>query len=247
MLVVELRGPDHEIVTGIDTGRPKKALNGRPLSAGHPVHEALIWTPVEYAPGSRNSILYGPDPETAGAVEADLPEARDLPGAGGQGLQMDADIRRAIENAAHDRLMRHYRNAGWTVTDTRQNHPYDAAADRATERIYLEAKGTQSRGNSVIVTRNEVDHAGHHPGLCKMGVWSGMRLVDGAVDPEAGVFRILPFNPDDGQLRPATSIGRFPATPHDDGWSAPPDYRRVKAPLKRVSITWWHLPSTKWI
>lgn len=115
---------------------------------------------------------------------------------------MDAEIRRAIENAAQDRLMLHYRDRGWTVTDTRQNRPYDAEAVKDAERIYLEAKGTQSRGDSVIVTRNEVDHARQYPGLCMMGVWSGMRITDGVVDPEEGTFRILPFNPDNRQLLP---------------------------------------------
>jgi hypothetical protein len=202
VLVAELNDPDHEIVTGTDTGKPKKALVGRVLPAGHSIYKALIGTQVEYPPGTRNSIRYGPDPEITGAVDADLPEARDLPGAGGQGLQMDADVRRAIENAAQDRLMLHYRYRGWTVTDTRQNRPYDAEAVKGAERIYLEAKGTQSRGDSVIVTRNEVDHALQYPGLCMMGVWSGMRIVDGVVDPEEGTFRILPFNPDYGQLLP---------------------------------------------
>ena len=88
------------------------------------------------------------------------------------------------------------------VTDTRQNRPYDAEAVRGAERIYLEAKGTQSTGDSVIVTRNEVNHAHQHPGLCWMGVWSGMRITDGVVDPDAGTFRVLSFNPDDGKLRP---------------------------------------------
>jgi len=35
-----------------------------------------------------------------------------------------------------------------------------------------------------------------------MGVWSGMRITDGVVDPDAGTFRVLSFNPDDGKLRP---------------------------------------------
>ncbi|WP_426997096.1 DUF3883 domain-containing protein [Pseudarthrobacter sp. N5] len=201
VLVAELKDPDHELLVG-NTRAPKKALIGRVLPAGHFIHEALIGTQVEYAPGSRNSISYGPDPEMAGVVDADLPEAWDLPGPGGQGLQMDAEVRRAIENAAQDRLMRYYRDLGWTVTDTRQNRPYDAEAVRGAERIYLEAKGTQSRGDSVIVTRNEVDHARRYPGLCLMGVWSGMRLVDGEVDPETGDFRIVDFNPEDRQLRP---------------------------------------------
>ncbi|MBP1136513.1 hypothetical protein JOE31_002745 [Arthrobacter sp. PvP023] len=99
--------------------------------------------------------------------------------------------------------MGYYRDDGWTVTDTRQNRPYDAVVDRGGERIYLEAKGTRSNGDSVIVTRNEVDHARQHPGLCMMGVWSGMTFrPDGTVDPEAGTFRILPFGPDTKDLRP---------------------------------------------
>ncbi|MET3812567.1 hypothetical protein [Arthrobacter sp. UYEF3] len=106
VLVAELKDPDHVILVG-NTRAPKKALRGRVLPAGHSIHEALIGTQVEYAPGSRNSIMYGPDPEMAGAVDADLPEAWDLPGAVGQGLQMDAEVRRAIENAAQDRLMRY--------------------------------------------------------------------------------------------------------------------------------------------
>ncbi|MDR6558296.1 hypothetical protein J2809_002666 [Arthrobacter pascens] len=98
--------------------------------------------------------------------------------------------------------MLHYRDCGWTVTDTRQNRPYDAVAVLDAERVYLEAKGTRSRGDSVIVTRNEVDHARQYPGRCVMGAWSGMRFVYGAVDPGAGIRRIRPFNPDDGQLLP---------------------------------------------
>lgn len=212
VLVAELTDPDHEIVTGTETGRPKKALIGRVLADGHPIHKVLMGTQIEYPPGSRNSILYRADPETNGAVDPELPEALDLPGAVGQGLQMDAVVRKAIENAAQDRLMEYYRDRGWTVMDTRQNRPYDAEAVSGADRIYLEAKGTQSRGDSVIVTRNEVNHARQHPGLCMMGVWSGIRFVDGAVDPESGVFRILAFNPVDGQL-----------LPRDFDWTLPGD------------------------
>lgn len=211
VLVAKLKNPNHVILAD-NTRAPKKALRGRVLPAGHSIHAALIGTKVDYAPGSRNSILYGPDPEIPGEVDADLAEAGDLPGAEGQGLQMDAEVRRAIENAAQDRLMRYYRDLGWTVTDTRHNRPYDAEAVRGADRVYLEAKGTQSRGDSVIVTRNEVDHARQYAGLCMMGVWSGMRLVDGEVDPEAGDFRILPFNPDAGQL-----------SPRDFDWTIPGD------------------------
>jgi len=211
VLVAELHDPDHEVLA-INTGRSKKALIGRVLSDGHPIYEALIGTQIDYPRGSRNSILYGPDPETADAAGRDLLEEQDQPGVGGQGLQMDPDVRKALEDAAQDRLMSHYRDLGWTVRDTRHNRPYDAEADRGGERVFLEAKGTQSRGESVIVTRNEVDHARQHPGRCWIGVWSGMRITGGMVDPDAGTFRVLAFDPDKGHLRPRDFDWTLPTT-----------------------------------
>jgi hypothetical protein len=199
ILVAELQDPVYEVVPDNRTGAQKKALIGRVLSAGHPVHEALLGAQVEYR---RNPVSYDPDPAIEGAGDARQSESWDVPGTGGQGLQMDAEVRKSIENAAQDRLMAYYRDRGWTVTDTRQNRPYDAVAARDRETIYLEAKGTQSMGETVIVTRNEVEHARQNLGLCIMGVWSGMRLLDGAVDSETGIFRILPFNPEERQLRP---------------------------------------------
>lgn len=200
ILVVELHGPDHEKVIDNRTGKSKKALKGRVLRQGNPIHDALIGEEVTYR---RNPVSYDPDPAIAETLDGTWDERLlEAPGAGGQGLQMDPIIRKVVEDAAQDRLMSHYRDEGWQVTDTRHNRPYDAVAVKGSEMHYLEAKGTQSRGESVIVTRNEVENARRHPGLCMMGVWSGMRLVDGVVDPEAGAFRILAFDPDDDALRP---------------------------------------------
>ena len=198
VLVAELHGLKYELLQ--TKPRNKKALVGKVLSAGHPIYEALIETRVEYT--SRNSISYSRDPETAADLEIDLWRQRREPELSGQGLQMEAEIRRMIEDAAQERLMIHYRDLGWSVTDTRLNRPYDAVAVRGTEQIYLEAKGTQTAGQSVIVTRNEVEHARKNPGQCFIGIWSGMRLTEGGVDPAAGTFVVLPFSPADQDLSP---------------------------------------------
>ncbi|WP_430297778.1 hypothetical protein [Sinomonas sp. B1-1] len=63
VLVAELYGPYHETVSDSRTGKPKRALVGAPLPAGHPVSEALMGTQVEYR---RNPVSYDPDPESAG-------------------------------------------------------------------------------------------------------------------------------------------------------------------------------------
>ena len=102
----------------------------------------------------------------------------------GQAIVTDAVRRKKIEDAAQYRLMKHYRDQGWTVTDTRYGNPFDALAQSGDELLYLEAKGTQSNGFTVRVTRAEVDHAHANSERCVMGVWAGIEFdSDGEVDP----------------------------------------------------------------
>lgn len=120
---------------------------------------------------------------------------------GGQGHVADSERRKAIENAAQDWLMQHYTDEGWEVRDTRYAGPYDAIATRNGQTLYLEAKGTQSGGEAVFVTRGEVDHARANPGNCIIGIWSGMRFADdGEVDLRGGETMVMPFKPDTGIL-----------------------------------------------
>lgn len=101
-----------------------------------------------------------PDPEITKATDSERPDVRDVPGARGQGRQMDAGVRKAIENAAQDRRMQHYGSSYAAVPTTRLDLPGTRHIGTGEERIYLEAKGTQGRGDSLIVIRNEVNHAG---------------------------------------------------------------------------------------
>lgn len=202
VLVAELTGDMHETVADDQPGRFKKALIGRPLGPGHPVHDALIGSFVDYV---RNPSTYGPDPDISDSVlerfeSASGPDDSDKADANGQGLLLDAQRRKLIEDAAQARLMRHFELDGWDVEDTHLNRPYDAVARRKGEVAYLEAKGTQSRGESVIVTRNEVAHARVHQGATVIGIWSGMRIVGDEVDPSAGQFSVMAFDPDAGDL-----------------------------------------------
>lgn len=119
----------------------------------------------------------------------------------GQTYVTSAAQRKAIEDAAQDWLMQHYRDEGWTVRDTRYSGPYDATASKDGQTLYLEAKGTQSSGEAVFVTRGEVEHARKHHGDCVIGIWSGMRFTsEGRIDPDEGETIIMPFEPDTGTL-----------------------------------------------
>lgn len=124
----------------------------------------------------------------------------------------DAERRLKVEDAAQARLMEYYRREGWTVSDTRYGNPFDAVAQRGDDFLYLEAKGTQSRGAAVLVTRGEVDHARANNGRCVMGIWSGIRFDDdGEVDPSSGQFRIVPFSPAESDLTGLTFEWSAPA------------------------------------
>jgi len=122
----------------------------------------------------------------------------------GQGYLVNSAQRKAIEDAAQDWLMQHYRDDGWKVKDTRYSGPYDAIATKDGDTVYLEAKGTQSSGDAVFLTHGEVEHARRHPGDCVIGIWSGIRFTDdGEIDQGAGETLIMPFEPYvDGTLTP---------------------------------------------
>lgn len=125
------------------------------------------------------------------------------PAGSGQGHLADARLRKAVEDEAQQRLMQHYRARRWKVRDVRFAGPYDAEATKGDITLYLEAKGTLGSGESVIVTRGEVEHARANPGRCILGVVSNIELdEDGDVVSGSGSLRVGFFDPDLGSLRP---------------------------------------------
>ncbi|MDP3892122.1 DUF3883 domain-containing protein [Nocardioides sp.] len=119
-----------------------------------------------------------------------------------QAYGSEAELRQAIEGVAQLRLMQHFEKLGWTVEDTHLVAPYDARAAKGSLVQYLEAKGTTSAGESVFVTRGEVEWARDHAGECVMGIVSSIELdPTGRVDPASGVLRLVDWNPQVGDLQ----------------------------------------------
>lgn len=197
-IVVVAALTDWEPFEDYERGIWKKALIGVVLGPGDPAYDVLR---ERIVPPGRAAFVYLDDAEW-GVADVEATTAVDGPTrASAQGWQSDPVRRKQVEDAAQDRLMEHYRDHGWTVTDTRFGNPYDAVARRAGEVVFLEAKGTETAGAGVLVSIGEVKHAREHPGQCVMGVLSGIRFgPDGQVDPESGTFRMLPFNPADDAL-----------------------------------------------
>lgn len=129
--------------------------------------------------------------------------AEDEPNGGSQAYATEAELRKAIEDVAQNRLMQHFRQLGWVVEDTHLTSPFDARATKASAVQYLEAKGTTSNANSVFVTSGEVDWARDHPSECVMGIVSNIELdPEGFVDATSGTLRLVDWTPDSGELKP---------------------------------------------
>ncbi|WP_444664297.1 protein NO VEIN domain-containing protein [Cellulomonas sp. CW35] len=174
------------------------------------IPDAGGWTPRS----SGTRIADGP----LAALEKLWAEHLDAMGSGtptvrrAQGWEANPVLRREVEDAAQARLMEHFRDRGWSVRDTHTTEPYDAVATRGDETRYLEAKGTRTAGDSVLVTRGEVLHARAHPGECVLGILSDVSLgLEGHVDPCSGRLRVLPWDVEAGQLEPTAYAYTPPA------------------------------------
>ncbi|SMC38971.1 protein NO VEIN domain-containing protein [Janibacter indicus] len=176
-----------------------------PLESLKEVFPQQHWTPQSSGQGVRPEVVSGLAAMWAEFVgrAVDNGVAPSPAGGRGQGRVVDARLRKQIEDAAQDRLMRYYRDLGWDVRDVRYTEPYDALATKGETTRYLEAKGTMGSADTVIVTRNEVAHARSHPDACILGILTFLQLDEnGDIDPESGDFFIGPFDPDAGELTP---------------------------------------------
>jgi hypothetical protein len=147
-------------------------------------------------------VILGVD-DTPEESEVWIERERWVPGRG-QFRMLDPERRHKVEMAAQDWLMWVYDQDGWDVEDTHLVAPYDAIARRSDQVLFLEAKGTTTLGESVIVTRAEVAWAREHPGQCILGVWSDMLFDDdGKINPDVGRRNIVdPWCPEDEDLDP---------------------------------------------
>lgn len=126
---------------------------------------------------------------------------------------MDPVCRKKVEDAAQAMLMEHFRNDGWTVQGVRFGKPYDAIATKNGRKLWLEAKGTETNGASVIVTRNEVERARAHAGDCILGILSDVGfLPNGEVDASNGTFRVFTWNPNAAD--PGANVGQCTSGAH---------------------------------
>jgi len=123
--------------------------------SGHSGYDALIGTEVEYfrKPGLRPGPRGRGDAIRRGGGSDDWPTGR------GQGRQLDSRLRRLIEDPAQHRLMEHFSRRRQGRHRHEAPPPVRRRGNQGWQEGLPEAKGTLSRGESVILTRNELQHA----------------------------------------------------------------------------------------
>jgi hypothetical protein len=83
------------------------------------------------------------------------------------GFQSNVAIRRAVENFAMSKaqsvlVAEGYRN----LKNTGKFKPYDYTCERDGKGFFVEVKGTQTQGKTLILTRGEVKHVSSHTKQC---------------------------------------------------------------------------------
>lgn len=120
------------------------------------------------------------------------------------GFQSDKRTRKVIERHAMGRAGAWFRKAGYEVKDVSSARPYDLLCTKGPEVKYVEVKGTQESGHTVVLTAGEVNFIKNHKHECVLCVIRDIRVTKGR-SPKAFRGRISfdsPFDLSAGVLNP---------------------------------------------
>jgi hypothetical protein len=132
----------------------------------HPHNRAMFWLAGDAGLSVRGGMLVGVPGGWDLAVSAEVDEAASnaateaLQSQGGQGFQVNPDLRMAIDANDMKTAIEHYYEIGWETENVHtEYHGYDLICRSADEVRHVEVKGTITEGDIVILTPNEVRHA----------------------------------------------------------------------------------------
>ena len=131
----------------------------------------------------------------------------------GQGFLQNTELRVAVEKYAMDAARRHFETNGFACEDQSKNHSYDFRCKRRQEVLYIEVKGTQTDGDEIILTANEVEFARKHKSQMGLFILRSIQVteVDGKFCLTGGDKKlVLPWDVDHGCLEPLSFMYQIP-------------------------------------
>ena len=117
----------------------------------------LVGTPEGFESASAEQVNIA-DLKNAAADAAER-ELEGLASGGGRGFQVNADIKRAIDDHAMDDAKAYYKSKRWKVQDVHIGSEIDLVCRNGGDIRHVEVKGTTTDGREIIITRNERSHA----------------------------------------------------------------------------------------
>jgi hypothetical protein len=122
---------------------------------------------------------------------------------GGMGFQSDVEVRLKIETHAMAICKSHYEGLGYTVEDVSATKPYDFIINKDQQTRFIEVKGTQSTGTTIILTRNEVELSRVNGSNMALFLVHSILMNKKSVKKESGTIAITdPWHVIDEKLTP---------------------------------------------
>jgi Domain of unknown function (DUF3883) len=216
---IDLTGESDLVALRIAIGAAQKSVAQKPGAVGGNPHKRIrLFLKGVEAQGLEVMLAGGAQPDRqVEEAKRTLEGVARPPRGGGQGRGLNAEQRRAVELRAVAVATLWLEEDGWDVEDVSlERRGYDLHATRGDEELHVEVKGTTGSGASVILTPNEVRHAGADPSRAVLSVVSGIELseTDGGRRGDGGVNRVFNrWRVSDGALEP---VGYEWILPPDD-------------------------------
>jgi hypothetical protein len=118
-----------------------------------------------------------------------------------QGFASSTEVRRAIETYAMQRAADYFASDGYEVYDESVGNPYDLYCERDGVELFVEVKGTQTTGDAVILTKNEVGFARQNKKQMALFIIHSVNAPSGSGVVSGGEYRVVnPWDIDQGTL-----------------------------------------------
>ena len=164
---------EHEIPGNVKGGFGQKNVCYFYRSSGKSKNSAWMKEAVEYILNyDKANLLTAPDAEVNSEETATAAQEQ------AAGFQSDPQIRKAIERHAMKEAQKTLEKRGFSkFEDTSATKPFDFACWREKKPFFVEVKGTQTPGKTVILTKNEVKHIKSNPGDCVLVIVHSVKVT----------------------------------------------------------------------
>lgn len=114
---------------------------------------------------------------TSPEAESDATEVAAVAQERAAGFQSNPQIRGAIEDHAMKAAKKELEKQGFRkFENTAATRPYDFTCTRAGKKFFVEVKGTQTTGNAILLTKNEVKHVKANAGSCVLVIIHSIKV-----------------------------------------------------------------------